>query len=219
MAEGKKLLEELLAQSAFRLRHVFISEPLQQVFKEQLNAVPHSVHSEKEIAKYSQLRTSPGIIAIVEIPTNQKAFVPGWTLVLDEISDPGNMGSLIRTAEWFGVKNIWCNANCVDIFNHKVVQSAMGSLFRLCPVFYSPEVLKEKLETSQLPIFKAEMHGQNAFEMTFPEEGFLMMGSESHGISSTFKDLGNSVTIPGKGRAESLNVVVAAGVLASRLNT
>lgn len=158
----------------------------------------------------SGLSTPSSLLAVVRKPefTDSKS---SWTLALDGVQDPGNMGTIIRTADWFGITEIVCSQNTVDCFNPKVIQSTMGSIFRVRVKY---EKLADYLDADDRPVFGALLEGENMHSVEAPERGILLMGNEGNGISES---LVNSIThpihIPGKGGAESLNVSIATGIL------
>lgn len=158
----------------------------------------------------SALNTPGTMLAVVrqpELPPSEQGLI----LALDGIQDPGNMGTIIRTADWFGVSTIVCSNETVDIFNPKVIQSSMGSLFRVSVVYTD---LVEYLDKSTYPKFGALMEGE-AMPLVQPEENaILIMGNEGNGVSpEIIQCIDRPVHIPGKGDAESLNVAVATGIL------
>jgi TrmH family RNA methyltransferase len=158
------------------------------------------------------------VLAVVHFPERKKADTveTGVTLFLDRINDPGNLGTIIRLADWFGVKHIFCTENSVDVFNNKVIQSSMGSVFRV-PVEYvnGHEFLANFIQKHpKTPILAADMEGEKLGSFSFPENALLIMGSESHGIDSAYASkIQQRVTIPGFGDAESLNVAVATSII------
>jgi TrmH family RNA methyltransferase len=136
-------------------------------------------------------------------------------LVLDGIQDPGNLGTIIRTADWFGFKHIICSENTVEAYNPKVVQASMGSLSRVKIHYQS---LIDLLKSSSLPKFGALLQGNNLFKTTWPKAGFLILGSEGHGISEEILPIiTHPVTIPGSGNTESLNVAISAAICMAEL--
>lgn len=172
-----------------------------------------------ELEKISALKTPQGILALVFIPAEQKIefqhLKNQFSLVLDEIQDPGNLGTIIRTADWFGIKNIICSNTTVDAFNPKTAQSTMGSLSRI-DIFYTD--LDEFLSSAKLPIYGALLNGENIYKTNWGKEGLVLMGNEGHGISeSLVKKITVPVTIPNFGNAESLNVAVATSIFCSEI--
>jgi TrmH family RNA methyltransferase len=164
----------------------------------------------------SQLKTSSSILAVVKYfnpPILKKTSL--LTLALDGIQDPGNLGTIIRLADWFGVSKIICSIDTVDCFNSKVVQATMGSLFR---VHIQYQELDTYLNSFDGPIYGAFMEGTDMRDINLSKESILIMGNEGQGIRpSTAKFITDKITIPGSGNAESLNVGIATGVLVSHL--
>jgi RNA methyltransferase, TrmH family len=173
--------------------------------------------ADDELKRISQLTTPNQVLAIVD-----RFATPGHldtagriTLALDTIQDPGNLGTIIRIADWFGVEQIVCSRDCADIYNPKVVQATMGSIARL-QVLYTE--LPAWLRAQQVRIYAAALEGQDVKTMPKLNEGILIIGNESKGISDEIIPLVNvKITIARKGRAESLNAGVATGVILSHL--
>ena len=217
IAEGPKLLKEFLQDNTVVIKHLYA---LDEWIKENgiyLNNVNATVIAEKELERISQLSTPNQVIAIVSQFKNEELPVKGKiSLVLDTIQDPGNLGSIIRVADWFGLQQIICSNDCVDMYNPKVVQATMGSLARV-NVFYTdlPGWLKEQKEIS---IFATMLEGRDAGTINGLKEGLVIIGNESKGISEEVLQYANEkITIPKKGRAESLNAAVAAGIILSHI--
>lgn len=167
-----------------------------------------------EMKAITSLKTPSSLLAVVKQP-NPKAANSGLILALDGIQDPGNMGTIIRTADWFGVSEIICSIETVDIFNPKVIQSSMGSLFRVQCSYVN---LVDYLENTELPIYGALMEGKELSNFDPIQRGILVMGNEGNGVSpEIIEKITHAVHIPGKGGAESLNVSVATGILLAHL--
>ncbi len=172
-----------------------------------------------ELAKISTLQTPQGILALVNIPTKQNIDYTSlrnkFSLVLDDVQDPGNLGTIIRTADWFGITHIICSAQTVEVFNPKTVQATMGSLARM-NIFYTD--LEVFLTESTLPIYGALLDGDTIYEVDWKKEGLILLGNEGHGISEKLlKTITYPVTIPRIGQAESLNVAISAAIICSEL--
>ncbi len=168
--------------------------------------------------KISSLTTPPGLLAVIEIPTNQKVEKEDIKLVLDNIQDPGNLGTIIRTADAFGIKSIICSEETVDFYSSKVVQASMGSIFR---VNLHSRDLKEflKVEKEESTLYASHLNGGNLYTCEFNKPATLIMGSESHGISEELMSLiQESVKIPIKGNAESFNVSIATAILLGEIS-
>ncbi len=172
-----------------------------------------------ELDKISTLQTPQGFLALVHIPKNkeldQKELKNQFTLVLDGVQDPGNMGTIIRTADWFGFKNIICSVDCVEVFNPKTVQATMGSLARV-NVFEAD--LPGFLADNTIPVFGALLDGESIYKTQWGSEGLVVLGNEGKGISpEVIKKIDKPVTIPRIGEAESLNVAVSASIFCAEL--
>lgn len=175
-----------------------------------------------ELDKISALKTPQSVVLVVEKPEIKAVTIPRqqWSLYLEEVKDPGNMGTIIRIADWFGIQQIFHSDNCVEIYNPKVVQASMGSLIRvstqLCPV----EQLFREISAEQLPLYAASLEGNNIKSISVHNlvPGVIAMGNESLGLSPALQaQAQHKLKIPGKGGAESLNVAVATGILCSWL--
>ena len=172
-----------------------------------------------ELEKVSSLKTPQDALALVKIPEwpdLQHGQLKGkFSLVLDGIQDPGNMGTIIRIADWFGIGHIICSEETVDAYNPKVVQASMGSLARVKVHYIS---LTEFLPEIQLPKFGALLDGANIYNTDFGGEGLIVMGNESNGLRPEIQKMVNkAVTIPRIGKAESLNVAIATALFCSEI--
>ncbi|QQL50728.1 TrmH family RNA methyltransferase [Mucilaginibacter ginkgonis] len=172
-----------------------------------------------DMARISSLKTPPGVLALITIPTplslNSALLKNKFSLVLDGVQDPGNMGTIIRTADWFGIKNVICSEDTVDVYNPKVVQATMGSLSRVA-VHYAD--LETVISNAQLPVFGALLNGKSIYETNFGSEAIVVMGNEGNGISEKLQQIiQQPITIPQVGEAESLNVAVATAIFCSEL--
>lgn len=216
LAEGVKILSELL-KSEFKVIRIYTSERYYNQLQPSASAknIPIDIVSPEDIQKISTLENNQSAIALVETKTFEGKLpqLGHKTLVLDGINDPGNLGTLLRTAEWFGVENVWCSSETVDLFNPKVISGSMGSVFRI-NVSYGP--LIEWLSRPKIPtVFGTFLEGENCLDITPPTSpSLLVMGSESHGISPQIHSLiSRKITIPNQGKGESLNVGVSAGII------
>lgn len=218
VVEGRKMAEELL-QSDFEVEQLFATE---RFLADTSTPFPQAeIVNEVQMSQMSGQDTPPGILAVVKIP-NEKPIdtTSRFILALDGIANPGNMGTLIRTAEWFGIRDIVCSPDCVEVWNPKVIQATMGSIFRI-------NVLKVELgsflsEQSHIgkAIFGALLDGQNLFEMESQKNGIIVIGSESHGIrKEVLPHITHAITIPRKNNSatESLNASVAAAIIMAEM--
>ena len=207
IAEGEKIVAELL-NSNFEFHEIFATnEWILKNTDVRAIKVPAS-----ELDRISNLKSANNVLAIVKIKQENLSVTDGLTLVLDDINDPGNLGTIIRMCDWFGVKQLVCSKSTVDCFNPKVVQSAMGSLFRV-PIIYTD--LEEYVTKVDTPIYGAFMDGENVRNVKVPESVHLIMGNEANGISEEINNLiTDKVAIKNIGNsAESLNVAVATSIL------
>ena len=209
IAEGIKVVNELLYSNS-RLEKLFCTEEVYPSFKK----FDPQIISETELLKISGLTTPNKVLGLFKIPEVAKIDEEGLILVLDDINDPGNLGTIIRLSDWFGVKQLVCSNNTVDCYNQKVVQATMGSLVRI-PITYCD--LKEFLKQTKLPIYGAVMNGENVYSMDLEQNAILVMGNESKGISQKIASLMDTqITIPRYSKktiTESLNVATATAIL------
>ncbi len=210
VAEGTKIVAEFL-NSTFELDQLFCVD--NTIYK---NLEKVTEISETELKKISTLITPNNVLALFKIPAENLSFKSGFIVALDEINDPGNLGSIIRLCDWFGVEQLICSTNTVDCYNQKVVQSSMGSLARLSIIYTDLEVY---LQNSKLPKYAAIMDGENVYKSKLPTSAVLVMGNEANGIrESILKLITNTISIPRFGalkQTESLNVATAAAILLS----
>ncbi len=175
--------------------------------------------TEAELNKITCLKNPQGALALVEIPNHStiqyQDLKDKHSIVLDDIQDPGNLGTIIRTAEWFGINNIFCSIGTVDTYNPKVVQATMGSLSRVHINYLD---IEELISDSGLPTFGALLEGQSIYETDFSNQGLILMGNEGNGIrKELISKITQAVTIPRIGNAESLNVAVATTIFCSEI--
>lgn len=213
IAETPKLVDELL-KSGISIKKMYATKDWQPISGYD-TAV--DVVDEVTLSRISQLETPNKIVAIAEkkkLPP--LAFSDCLTLVLDGIQDPGNMGTIIRIADWFGITQIIGSRDTVDCYNPKVVQSSMGSITRV-NVWY--DELVPLLAKDKIPVYGALLQGESVYKMKhLPKEAMLVIGNESKGIRESLRPLIQyPVTIPRIGNAESLNAAVATGILLSHL--
>lgn len=176
---------------------------------------------QKEFNKIKTTDTFPGIMAVVAMPASSFADISGPVVCVDGISDPGNLGTIIRTADWFGVDHILLSPTCVDPYNEKVVRSSMGSLFHV-QIHQSSDLLEDLENLKQqkhYTVVGLSLDGEPLTTFLHNDRRCYVFGSESHGMSPELeKILDARYTISGKGKAESLNVAIAAGIVLSRLS-
>lgn len=218
IAEGEKIVQEIFTQQQFNIHSIYATAEWEEqnhsnllAYQEQFTLV-----TAQELAKISLLQNPNQVLVVLEYANQSLPKVVElqnhWSLVLDQIRDPGNLGTIIRIADWFGIEQIFCSLDSVDAYNPKVVQATMGSFLRT-KVYYTN--LKELFEQHKnLPKYGAILEGKNAFEETYTKSGFLVIGNESRGVSEELKAmLTHHITIPRYGEAESLNAAIATGIL------
>ena len=206
VVEGEKNVAELLT-SDFEIIQLFATT--QSTIKTKDNIVIQITNNNLE--RISTLKSPNKVLAIVKIPEEKQLKNAGMTLVLDNINDPGNLGTIIRLCDWFGVQKIICSATTVDVYNPKVVQASMGSLFRI-NISYTD--LANYLQKVRTPIYGAFMNGEDIKKSVLPKNVHLILGNEANGISNEISVLiTNRVGIKNIGlQAESLNVAVATAI-------
>ncbi len=218
LAEGKKIVQEALNERQDISHIIGTSE-----FLKELKGISKGHEcieiSAKEISRYSSLKTNQDGFALIRIgkKTDSDLLVSGWSLFLDSINDPGNLGTIIRTADWFGIKKVFCSPDTCDIFNPKAVMSTMGSIFRVELVYSSLDGILKK--NSGLDVFAADLDGTPLSKVEFMENnGMVVLGNEAKGISDLTRSLvSNKLTIEGRGSAESLNVAQSSAIVIHEL--
>lgn len=218
MVEGYKSVVEFI-NSAYQVDTIYHTPAIASKMLKLSRKINFQEISLNDLEKISTLKTPQEVIGLVKIPIwpvlNYISLKQKFSLVLDGLQDPGNMGTIIRTADWFGIQDIICSEDTVDVYNPKVVQATMGSLSRV-NVHYTD--LAEMLPQAGLPIFGAMLNGENIYKTNFGNEGLLVMGNEGKGVSPDIERLITSaVTIPRIGKAESLNVAIATAILCSEI--
>ena len=218
VAEGPRIVDELLNARNCRVLQVLALKE----WMEHHSGKDHSAEiieiTEDELKKISQLSTPNQVLAVVEkIKWSDEPVIKGKILLaLDSIQDPGNMGTIIRIADWFGIEGIFCSNDCTDIYNPKVVQSTMGSITRVRVEYTDLSSWLKK--NDEVRTYAAVLNGRDITKMEKLNEGMIVIGNESKGISEEIMKLINvQITIPGRGKAESLNAAVATGIILSHL--
>lgn len=212
LVEGVKSVADLLG-SAFEVERIVAVDNWQAPMAV---ACPVDRVREDELKKLSALETPSSVLAVVKMPSGTEAWTAkGRWLGLDGIQDPGNLGTLLRLADWFGLEGVVCSPDCVDRFNPKVVQASMGSVFRV-PVVIAELVPFLRDLPEGFVSAGAFLDGENVYRHGMPEVGILILGNEGRGIrAETEREIGIRLTIPGSGRAESLNAAMAGAVFCS----
>jgi len=222
LAEGEKIADMIL-KSSYKIDAVYATHEWLSNHKIN-NSIQYFEVSEKELEKISGLKTPQQVIVVADIPElefNPHQLKNNLTLVFDEIKDPGNFGSIIRVADWFGIKNIICSPDSVELYNPKVIQSTMGSFCNV-NVHYYP--LKDLFEINKhelhLPVFGTMLDGENIHQTKLDISGLIVFGNESKGINPDYLPyLTQKIKIPAYNKdskkAESLNIAIATGIVCS----
>ena len=209
--EGVKMVEELI-QTDYKVEAIFAT----MSWMEENPSIDCVEVSEKELSQISALKTPNQVLAVVkQRETSLNDISNQLTIALDKIQDPGNLGTIIRTADWFGITNVVCSEDTVDIYNPKVMQATMGSFFRVHFIYTD---LKEFFTKNVgFTIYGALLEGENVYEVELKsKEAVLLMGNESQGISDELIPfITDKISIPKAGGAESLNVSIATAILCS----
>lgn len=166
---------------------------------------------EISMGRISNMKTPPGVMAVVQFNEPSPLKEEGIILVLDRIQDPGNLGTIIRTAEGMGVSKIYCSSDSVDVYNPKVVQASMGSIFNLSVEYIE---LKQLLKTTNLAVYGALLEGKNLYQTEMKSPAIVLLGNESNGIEADLKQYINTpIHIPMKGKLESFNLAISTAVI------
>lgn len=213
IVEGKKSINEFL-QAGYTPQLLIATEAFTASVPQHLITPV----SKDELRKVSTLQNPDEGLAVFEQPKHKGILQEGVIVALDNVQDPGNLGTIIRLCDWFGVETLICNTQTVDCYNPKVVQASMGSLTRVAVHYLD---LAAFLTTANLPVYTMDLEGENLYTATFPKDCILILGNEANGISSEVRALSNEViTIPRFSqhqRTESLNVAMAGAIILSEV--
>ena len=207
VVEGKKAVEEALKLESRVVKVFTTDEDFSLQFRVPL------IHG-RDMEQISSLTQPPGYLAVLKQSFSKLSEINGTTFcVANAIADPGNLGTLIRTCEWFGIDALLLDDQCVDVYNSKVVQATMGSILRLTFASATSAELIEYFRLKEIPLLAADLNGTPIQSFKAPENWALVVGSESHGVSKEFIQASSTrLTIPSLGNAESLNASVAGGI-------
>jgi len=206
--EGKKTVEELL-NSNFKPHSIYCTDS--NTFN-----ISEDILTEISIAELKQisfLKNPNGVLGVFHIPEAKPLDFKDWMVALDDIRDPGNLGTIIRLCDWFGIRSLVCSQNTVDCYNPKVLQATMGSISRVSITYLN---LASFLEESEIPIYGAFMDGESVYENKLTEKGIIVLGNEGNGISTKVSAvISKRIAIPqyGNKSTESLNVATATAIL------
>lgn len=217
VVEGRKMVNELL-DADFEIVNIFATEKYNN--ENAIRAIDVEIVSEMQMEQMSGQDTAPGILAVVRQPKEKSLGDSPLSLVLDGISNPGNMGTIIRTADWFGIRDIICSPDCVEIWNPKVIQATMGSIFRMNIAETSLEEYLLHAKNEGKAIYGALLNGEDLFKRESKPKGVIVIGSESHGIRPNILPyITHPITIPrAEGSlTESLNASIAAAIIMAEM--
>jgi TrmH family RNA methyltransferase len=210
LVEGEKMVHEAMVYCKDKIQFIAHTASFES---ENLVNFEHQLVSEKELEMISSLKTPNKALAVVQITKSRPSIENQLVLALDDIQDPGNMGTILRIADWYGIQSIICSKNTVDCYNPKVVQASMGAIFRIQISYVD---LTKWLKSCKSTIYGALLEGENLYQKEHLTSGVLLMGNEGKGISKENCELINqAISIPRYGQAESLNVSVATGIIVS----
>ena len=214
--EGEKMVGELLNQTKFSIQEVLYTEAYNHsIIPNKINA---RLITEKDLDRITGFKKANKVLAIV---TQNNMVSPDYSennliLLLDDVNDPGNLGTIIRTADWFGITQIIASKNTVELYNSKVLQSSMGAVYRMNYFVEDLNTIIPQLKLNEYKVLGATIDGKNVYKMDLPSKTALIMGSESHGLKPELLDnLDIQTSIPKFGKTESLNVAMATGILLS----
>jgi TrmH family RNA methyltransferase len=219
ITEGIKSILEFV-HSAYQIHSIYFLAQYQSLLPKLPSNIKLFEVNPAELDKISTLQAPQGILAVINTPQNiafDKIILKNsFSLVLDGVQDPGNLGTIIRTADWFGFKNVICSHHTVEVYNPKTVQATMGSLSRVNVTYHHlPDLLKD----IGIPVFGAMLDGGSLYQTHWGREGIVVLGNEGQGVSPEVADLiDHPVTIPRVGAAESLNVAVSAAIFCADIS-
>lgn len=219
LVEGRKMLEEALKVEA-DIINIIATEHFFSIWNKEPNEELKVVASSKDMERISNLKNPPKVIAVIKQFRHKPVDINSDIIVaLDTINDPGNLGTIIRTCDWFGVNSILCSDDCVELYNTKVVQASMGSIFRVNVKYGDLQTeLAELKNGHSFQLVLADANGESIYINTLKGKIILLLGSESHGVSEDLFSLATkTIAIPKFGKAESLNVSIANAIILSEL--
>nr|WP_320120587.1 RNA methyltransferase [uncultured Marinifilum sp.] len=224
IAEGDKLVTDLLQSGTKAAYLIYSSDWKNKYTTAHLNTIESRIETDNsQLKKVSALKNPASVLGVFKIPKfeiNPKLVSNSLSIVLDDIQDPGNLGTIIRIADWFGIKHIFCSPNTVDLYNPKVIQATMGAISRIKLIYTPLEILINEYKNDNFPIYGTFLEGETIYKSNLKTKGFIIMGNEGKGISENIKKhVSNKLFIPnfpiGESTSESLNVSVACSIICS----
>lgn len=217
VVEGVKMCDEAL-KSGWKIHTVCATQPWLEAHEQQVADMDHYALSDAELARLSGQKSPNEVWMLLSRQRPALTAPEGCplTLALDHLQDPGNLGTILRTADWFGIRRVVCTPDTVSCFNPKVVQSTMGAIFRTEIVYTD---LQQYLQQCQIPVYGALLQGDNLYQADLQQRAVLVIGNESKGISAPIAErVTQRLTIPNLGTTgESLNAAVATAILCSEI--
>ena len=217
VVEGEKMVHELIMSNS-EIIALYAVPGWLEVNQKLISS--KEIHAEKvspkELERISSFKTPNQVLAFAKTPTTKKINFEDLILVLDDIRDPGNLGTIIRTADWFGIKNVLCSPTTVDLYNPKVIQASMGSFIRMNVVYEDLDHIIQTAKEKELKIYGTLLNGDNIYSQKLDNKGLIVIGNESRGISENIKKLiTHCISIPAhsNSKAESLNASVATAII------
>ena len=220
IVEGEKMVDELLS-SNYKIKKIYGRKEWFENNFSKLDLIDFQKISSDELCRISNFKNPNDVLALVEMFSNELDYssLTGTTLILDSINDPGNLGTIIRTCDWFNVRNVICSKDTVDVYNNKTIQSTMGSIFRVNVYYF--ELIEFFVNINSKPqTYAATLDGENLKNVKNQKDNFLIIGSESHGISDyLMKFIDEKVKIENvSAGGESLNAAIATGIILYQLS-
>ncbi len=220
IAEGRKLVFDLL-QSEIAISEVFCTQAIAVEIANRKSDLIVEITEKDDLSRISFLKTTPEIVAVCRIPKSAidwEVLSEELTLVLDTVQDPGNLGTIVRLADWFGIRTIICSEDCADLYNPKVIQATMGAFARVKVHYVSLTGFLSKSQQLNIPVYGTYMEGDNLYNCDLTGNGIIVMGNEGNGISAGVETyISRKISIPsfppGVITSESLNVAVATAVI------
>ena len=216
--EGPKIVEEALLMKSVKIDKILALEDWYALNTESIGSVKCDLVAEHELQKISQLKTPNQVIALVKLSENREEHFDKsvLSLALDGVQDPGNLGTIVRIADWFGIHQIICGHDTADAYNSKVIQASMGSIFRV--KFFYTDLEEWMRKNEDVLFYGAALDGNPLNEFPKLEKGVIVIGNESKGIRpGVMSRLSEKITIKRWGDAESLNAAVATGIILSHI--
>lgn len=221
IAEGDKLVTDLISNH-LSCSLIVCTEQWHNNYNQKLTQCQEVIITdESQIKKVSQLKSPPPVIGIFEQKKNTTTPIPftdQLVLFLDEVQDPGNLGTIIRLADWFGIHHVVCTKGCADVYNHKTIQSTMGAIARVHIHYTDPIEFFEQAKQTQIPVYGTFLEGENIYSKSLTNNGIIVMGNEGKGISPAIEPyVSKKLFIPnypaGADTSESLNVSIATAIV------